>query len=478
MGKYMKSLRNISAPKYTCISAWTEHVPFYLWIADQIAPRTYVELGTHYGMSYFAFCQAILESELCTKAFSVDTWHGDDHAGFYDESVYESVSAYNNSKYKEFSTLLRMTFKDAVKEFEDGSIDLLHIDGRHGYEDVKEDFYTWLSKLSDRAIVIFHNTEVQDRGFGVSKFWAELEEIYPSFNFVHGHGLGVLAVGEKQPETIKSLFSLRNNSENLEFFQSSFEQLGGQLSSAIKHKSILDRNSSSIPKITKVKLVIATREKNEDDFLEKTATGKSIKRLDFGAFGTIDVKLFTENVMGLPRLYNAVIKECNDDSTMLVFLHDDLHILSFDWIEQLIASMAQYQIVGLAGNKRRVPGQGIWLFPNNDGKPDLRENLSGKVAHGNSYPCAISYFGPVPQQVKLLDGLMLCGMSKTFLKNKLFFDERFDFHFYDLDLCRSAEIKNIKCGTWPVSVVHESGGNFGSLKWRENFNNYIHKWGD
>ena len=236
----MKSLRNISAPKYISFSAWTEHVPFALWIIDQIKPRTYVELGTHYGMSYFAFCQAILEAELCTKTFAVDTWQGDDHAGFYDESVYKSVSAYNSSNYKEFSTLLRMTFNDAVKEFEDGSIDLLHIDGRHGYEDVKEDFYTWLPKLSDRALVIFHDTEVLDRGFGVLKFWTELKEIYPSFNFIHGHGLGVLGVGEKQPETVKSLFSLKNNSENMELFQSAFEQLGGKLSSEIKIKVILE----------------------------------------------------------------------------------------------------------------------------------------------------------------------------------------------------------------------------------------------
>jgi len=46
------------------------------------------------------------------------------------------------------------------------------------------------------------------------------------------------------------------------------------------------------------------------------------------------------------------------------------------------------------------------------------------------------------------------------IKN-LGFDERFGFHFYDLDLCRQAEQRGIRTGTWPISVVHESGGNFG-----------------
>ena len=470
----MKTLRDIPSPSYTAPSAWTEHVPFALWLTDQIAPRTYVELGTHYGMSYFAFCQAIAKAGLPTKAFAVDTWKGDDHAGFYDDSVYGRVSRQNAAHYAGFSTLLRMTFNEAADQFQDGSVDLLHIDGRHGYEDVKEDFEIWLPKLSDRAVVLFHDTEVLNRGFGVSRFWAELEARYPSFKFLHGHGLGVLGVGKKQPKAMKALFAMGKTPEQLGFFQSAFERLGAELARSITAQSE-SKARAQAPQIPKVKLVIATKAK-QADFFETTATGRSLKRLNFGQ---LHLRLFAENATGLPKLYNQAIRESANDPAMLVFLHDDLHILSFDWIAQLAASMAQYQIVGLAGNKRRVPGQGIWLFPHGDGKHDLPENLSGTVAHGKSYPgqSSVGYFGPAPQQVKLLDGLLLCGMSTTFLENDLFFDERFDFHFYDLDLCRSAEQKAITCGTWPVSVMHESAGNFGSESWRAGFARYLEKWG-
>jgi len=120
-------------PEYICPStpAWIEHAPFAFWICDALRPRRFVELGTHYGYSYFAFCQAIDRLALGTVAYAVDTWQGDEHAGFYDEHVFQSVAVRNNQRYSAFSCLMRSTFEDALEYFEDGSVDLLHIDGRH-----------------------------------------------------------------------------------------------------------------------------------------------------------------------------------------------------------------------------------------------------------------------------------------------------------------------------------------------------------
>lgn len=198
-------------PSYFAKSAWIEHVPFAFWMIENMRPATVVELGTHYGVSYFSFCQAVQRLGLNTRCFAVDTWKGDEHAGMYDESVYQQVNQYNEVQYSDFSRLVRSTFDKALKHFEDGSIDLLHIDGLHTLDEVTHDFESWLPKLSDRAVVLMHDTNVRERGFGVFKLFSQLKKRYPYFEFSHGHGLGVLGVGENQAEALVSLYSAGGN---------------------------------------------------------------------------------------------------------------------------------------------------------------------------------------------------------------------------------------------------------------------------
>lgn len=58
---------------------WAGYIPFAAWLIHQIKPRVLVELGTHTGNSYQAFCQSIEEASSPTKAYIVDTWQGDEH---------------------------------------------------------------------------------------------------------------------------------------------------------------------------------------------------------------------------------------------------------------------------------------------------------------------------------------------------------------------------------------------------------------
>lgn len=124
-------------------NAWIGHLPFAAWIIKQLSPSLFVELGTHTGNSYFSFCQAVSQFNLPTKCFAVDTWRGDEHAGWYGEEIFLQVSAHNQDRYPAFSSLLRMTFDEAEAQFADQTIDLLHIDGHHTYEAVRHDFETW-----------------------------------------------------------------------------------------------------------------------------------------------------------------------------------------------------------------------------------------------------------------------------------------------------------------------------------------------
>jgi len=237
--------------------SWAGHIPFASWLVAVLRPDILVELGTHSGNSYSAFCQAISENDLATRAYAVDTWLGDEHAGAYDETVFEELKRYHDPLYGGFSTLLRMTFDEAVSHFAPGSIDLLHIDGLHTYKAVKHDFETWLPLVSKRGVVLFHDTKVRERDFGVRRLWFELSRRYPGFNFAHSHGLGVLLVGDQRAP---QLLELASPSPEWQFASRLFQSLGASHDRRWQIGQLTDSVSARDERIASLEDAVAQRE--------------------------------------------------------------------------------------------------------------------------------------------------------------------------------------------------------------------------
>jgi hypothetical protein len=224
-------------PDHLCDSGWIEHAPFAFWLVDAHRPSTLVELGTHWGFSFFAFCQAVQGVGADTRCFAVDTWQGDDHAGRYGEEVFEAVRSHNEGRYSAFASLVRATFDAAAPAFADGSIDLLHIDGRHFYADARHDFDTWRPKLSHRGVVVFHDVSVREHGFGVYRLWAEEREKHPHFEFPHGHGLGVLAIGDGIGERLRALFDAVTDESLTQQIRDAYGRLGAGVSERLDRRN-------------------------------------------------------------------------------------------------------------------------------------------------------------------------------------------------------------------------------------------------
>jgi len=189
---------------------WSGHLPFAHDLIAAVRPSLLVELGTHFGESYFGFCQAVAENGVPCKCYAIDTWQGDSHAGYYDESVFQDVQTYNSTNYGNFSTLLRDTFDHASDQFGAETIDLLHIDGLHTYGAVKHDFETWFPKVRPGGLVLVHDTNARHADFNVWRFWEEISQKYSSFEFTHSWGLGVLCKpggSLDRPDLVLSLFS-------------------------------------------------------------------------------------------------------------------------------------------------------------------------------------------------------------------------------------------------------------------------------
>ena len=137
---------------------WGGHRAFGYDLVRWMRPARVVELGVHWGTSFFAFAQAIKDGRMSeTELVGVDTFEGEDHAGHYGPEVLEAVRTIIREHFeKQRIVLHKMFFRDALREVADESVDLLHIDGLHTYEAVKDDFESWLPKVAPQGIVLFH----------------------------------------------------------------------------------------------------------------------------------------------------------------------------------------------------------------------------------------------------------------------------------------------------------------------------------
>ena len=223
-----------------------------------------------------------------------------------------------------------------------------------------------------------------------------------------------------------------------------------------------------------IEIVSATR-KPEKEFRNRTPLGISIRRLAHDTRLVAHVAF--ENRRGLPEIYNERIAAAGADD-ILVFMHDDVWIDDSFFGDRIVGGLEVFDVIGIAGNRRRMPMQPSWAFLHTTRDWDDRANLSGCVAHGKHPFGAISYFGPVPGECELLDGVLLAARKSVLAASDVGFDPRFDFHFYDMDFCRSARARGLRLGTWPISITHQSGGALGGAIWMEQYSAYLAKWKD
>jgi Methyltransferase domain len=205
-------------------SEWLEHASFGFWLIDALRPRVVVDLVTD-GYSHAVFCQAVQALNLSSRCYGIqqDNSHGTANG---DDSLH-ALGDHIEAHYKSFSSLMRSDFEEARAHFEDGSIDLLHIDGFHSYKAVLAEYTAWRPLLSQSSVVLFHDTNTS---IGIARLWEDLAQAHKHFEFLHGLGLGVLGVGDSLPEPVEHLFACANHPEATNHLRLAYSQLGSVIS--------------------------------------------------------------------------------------------------------------------------------------------------------------------------------------------------------------------------------------------------------
>ena len=220
--------------------------------------------------------------------------------------------------------------------------------------------------------------------------------------------------------------------------------------------------------------VVSAMRASKREFHAPSALGLSLRRLAYDS--RLLARIVCENQRGLPEVYNERIV-ASDAGDILVFVHDDVWIddnffgthvvegcgLRRDWGCRQSASSCETAI-GLVSVL-----MAFWT---------MSRTFRVAFAHGKAPFGALSWFGPVPAECELLDGVLLAARTSVLVAAGIRFDVRFRFHFYDVDFCRTARQRGLRLGTWRICLTHQSLGNFGGADWREMYQRYLEKWQD
>ena len=229
----------------------------------------------------------------------------------------------------------------------------------------------------------------------------------------------------------------------------------------------------------KICVVTTTREKTIEDFKTNTLLGKS---LDIKTYFDVEVICFTDNSHGLSKCYNEAISKLKNTDKILVFVHDDVALLDYYWPLRVVEALKKYDIVGIAGNVRHqinYPSRAHSHVENNKIIWDDDKYLSGSMLHDSNWPPKIiTVYGDLNKEVVNLDGVFLAMSNNIISEKSLSFDERFKFHFYDADFCKSAVNKECKLGTFPLALLHAGKGNMNAPEYIDGYKEFNRKWND
>lgn len=144
------------------IDGFFEYASFYQMCFNFLpSPSTLVEIGSWKGRSSCYMASLIKESGVESTFYCVDTWEGsEEHKSLIQELKDKGTTLFDeflkNVKLCQLDDYIIAVKKDSVeaaKLFEDESIDFIHIDASHDYDNVMKDLKAWYPKVKKGALI-------------------------------------------------------------------------------------------------------------------------------------------------------------------------------------------------------------------------------------------------------------------------------------------------------------------------------------
>jgi len=142
---------------YQNITGWFTFPELYNSMVERFNDGShFVEIGSYFGASAAFMGVEIANSGKTIKFDCVDTWLGSqEHQAFnFSENAMYDAFLKNIEPIKKYINPIRLASLEAVKQYEDNSLDFVFIDASHDYENVSKDIRAWYPKVKQNGGVL------------------------------------------------------------------------------------------------------------------------------------------------------------------------------------------------------------------------------------------------------------------------------------------------------------------------------------
>lgn len=203
-------------------------VPVLFWTVEATNPRLIVQLGAYPFSPYLHLCEAVKRLGLGTRCVAVDGYAPQSISG-REEAADVPERMDHDRAFGEFSEFLHVTPENWSGTFPDHSIDLLLLADLDQVEAFERELDAWTRKLSVWGVILLPKTGVESPGVGTRRLFQKLASRYPSFDFTHGDGFGLVATGTHRPVGLRPLLEAHEVPSLRDEIRFTYERLGRSL---------------------------------------------------------------------------------------------------------------------------------------------------------------------------------------------------------------------------------------------------------
>lgn len=147
------SIDTTRKPPYTIKSSRWKQLPYILKEMD-------IRIGAEVGVEQGRYSECLLRKIPELKLFCIDCW--ETYKGYREEKAHKYPGYYKKAleklgPYGERAVMIKKYSMEAVKEFEDESLDFVYIDANHDFQNATNDIAEWSKKVKKGGIIAGHD---------------------------------------------------------------------------------------------------------------------------------------------------------------------------------------------------------------------------------------------------------------------------------------------------------------------------------